>query len=262
MDIITAYLGAKMAHNDLKANGQIGYTEYASPVVLVPEASYEFYDGMGGAPIAQQPKAGDEITLTLDGEVYTESVKETYLADLGGSLTYIGNAVLLGGADTGESYSIAFAPNYDDGSVSAATSILAESGNNATTTHTMSLTWAATTVHRIAEKYLPSTVTIYASDIIGAYWNDETPPALDGGRLKAFLDGFSTRNLAFTHTYTDSDDTETSYERAIGYNLIRVAAGFTVYQVAILLTRVQRIVTLEVSVFTDGTNEVFVRNNF
>lgn len=172
--------------NKVLRGGGVGYTEGASPVVLVPKASYEFFGGEGGIPITQLPKLGDKITLTLDGEVYTESVKEIYFADLGANVPYIGNAVVLGGADTGENYFVMFGEM--EGELEAVPAIISEMGTSATTTHTMSLTLESATIHPIDPKYLPKTV-------------------IDATQFKSPIPDFPTLNDYLLYLYSESKGT-------------------------------------------------------
>lgn len=148
MDILTAKLGANMAKSELAENGQIGYTETSAPVVVIPDGSYEFSDGEYVVENTQCPKAGDPITLTLDGVVYSGAAKEINLDGL--SVIYIGNAVLFG-EDTGENYMVGFIPAEG----SCAVYVIDEASNQTAATHTVELSFQTQTIHPIDPKYLP-----------------------------------------------------------------------------------------------------------
>lgn len=107
MDILTAKLGANMAQNDLKANGQIGYAETVV-TTLVPETKHDFQpnEDLGGAlatTISPVPFVSleDKIEYTIkwNGVDYTCAAVITQLGNLG----------ILGlGDDTGEPFIFLF----------------------------------------------------------------------------------------------------------------------------------------------------------
>lgn len=261
MDILTAKLGANMAQNSLKANGQIGYTKFSAPIVLIPNGSYEFSSGELGFPVSQLPKAGDTITLTLDGVVYTATARELYVEEAGVTFLLIGNTVVFGGVDTGEPFTLLF--NSEDGTSFALFFILAETGTESTTTHTVEVSIAAEIIHPIDPKYRPS-IVVDMDDVIGAKLRNEEPAtSLDDARIKAIVEGYKNRSLWFrykgdaTGSATLSVDEVFASPTAYGFNSYLDGSG-SVYSFVWLTgnTSSKVLGQLAVVVYSDGSNAV------
>ena len=125
--------------------------EKSEPVVVIPNGSYEFSTGGYEVLLAQFPKVGDLITLTLDGVVYSETGKYVFMGNI--SCVYIGNGVTFGEPDTGENYIAIF---LEEEGV-AGIILLDEAENEINTIHTVELSFAAPPVITpISDKYLPT----------------------------------------------------------------------------------------------------------
>lgn len=125
-----------------------GDIKRSAPTVAIPKGSYEFFNGEYGAPSTQFPKAGDLVTLTLDGVVYSEQAKESTRDDV--TYIYIGNGAMVGD-DTGENYGAVYISSYEAWLVF----LVDESNNQTTTTHTVELSFKTQTIVPIDPKFLP-----------------------------------------------------------------------------------------------------------
>ena len=130
--------------------GGAGYTERSDPIVIISKGSYELYNGFYETQITQCPNAGDLITLTLDGAVYSAPAKSHALED-GTEFVYIGNGAADGGEDTGETYFAGFMSSEG----AAIVAIVAEEGNEQTSTHTVEVSYTTQNIVPINPKYLP-----------------------------------------------------------------------------------------------------------
>lgn len=151
MDIITAKLGAKMAQEELQANGQVGYIKSVN-AVLMPEASYAFASGAAMLPVSVAFTEGDRVTTTLDGVEYSATAKSATMPD-GTNGAAAGNLGMLGGEDTGEPF-FAFC-GMMEGALIVALFVLADAGTESSQ-HTASISAEVNEVHAIDPKYLYS----------------------------------------------------------------------------------------------------------
>lgn len=145
MDIITGIWAANKAKKDLEASGQIGYTE-SSIIELVPEATYELYQGMHPFPISKMYDAGTEIITTIDGVKYSSIFKPA--AD---NSIIAGNSLVIGSEDTGEPYVILMLASPNE----IVFGLLAEFNVEGPTQHNISIFINEDTIHTIDPKYLP-----------------------------------------------------------------------------------------------------------
>lgn len=128
--------------DELKANGQIGYTE-TQEVEAIPEQTIEvaMNEDLGGALAIVAPaydfSGVQKVRVLFDGVEYICTPLE------GG----FGNTALLGGEDTGEPFFYAPADGYNP---SSAGFFVAAEG-----THTVSVTAISELVHPVNAKYLP-----------------------------------------------------------------------------------------------------------
>lgn len=197
MDIITAKLGAKMAQEELQANGQIGYFKNAN-AVLIPESSYAFASGAAMLPVSVAFTEGDRVTTTLDGVEYSATAKSVTMPD-GTNGAAAGNHSMLGGEDTGEPF-FAFC-GMMAGALVVALFVLADAGTDSSQ-HTVSISAEVEEVHAIDPKYIPTTV-VDLTDVLES-WSDDSGEnnisALGEDRTAAFIKGIKEKNLEITYS--------------------------------------------------------------
>lgn len=138
---------------EAKDAGGMGSVEQSPKVMLLPEAQYEFAAGYNSGEmtltISQLPATGDEITITLDGLVYSATVKPLSLDGI--DLLYAGNAKNIDLPDTGEPFFVSFM-DLDEGRM------LGMVVYDGEPTHTVGISYRTVTIHPINPKFLPEGV--------------------------------------------------------------------------------------------------------
>lgn len=100
-----AVVAKALVMSELKREGTIGSIEYSAPIEIIPEtqASAE-----GEFLASAMPKAGDEITVTIDGEKHVRTAKAGAIWDGAFSVVYIGNCAEAGLPETEDNFGVTF----------------------------------------------------------------------------------------------------------------------------------------------------------